>query len=513
MREWASLGLELVIFQAVHDARWGAYYASALPWLPPWNGTCTDVVEAVLAAADGLPGMRVLLSAEFVVGESDSVTDPTIMAQRLAILAELAATAVPAHPRSFAGWYFSSEAYLTPLFTTDFLAYIGNLSAAAAAHTPGSLVFTSPYGTRGAVNSPEFVAQLRALGAAGVDVIAYQDEVGCVRDELPVATVEAAWRTLRAAHDAAGPGAPALWANIESFTWEARPNNVTSALIPAAWPRVLAQLRAAAAARVDRVITFTAEAMYETPSSPAPWGPPSGDAVRLRAAYEAAFFEHTPAAALLSAAVVAHAVPHEGVGAAVAAAPAPLPPGGGGGGGGGGAATLTDGLTGSENPYDAAWVAFPTAVAAGGGCGGAVELVLDLGAPRSMAALGVHALQVPPVWFRDGSGAAPVARNLSAALPAAVSFAVSNASAAGPWTPVGVAAPARWAQEGYDVRTDVLAVAAAAVARWVRAGVTPGVVPSPPPAAVAAAAAAGAAPCPLVLLSEVFVLEQAVVSV
>ena len=48
-----------------------------------------------------------------------------------------------------------------------------------------------------------------------------------------------------------------------------------------------------------------------------PWGPPSGNAVRLRDASDAAFFEHTPAAALLSAAIVQHAVGHEGVGAAV----------------------------------------------------------------------------------------------------------------------------------------------------------------------------------------------------
>jgi hypothetical protein len=188
----------------------------------------------------------------------------------------------------------------------------------------------------------------------------------------------------------------------------------------------------------------------------------------------------------------------------VSVAPVPLPPGSGGGGGG--AAALTDGLTGGEMPYDTAWVAFFTA-SGGGACAGHVEVVVDLGAARGMAALGVHALQVPPVWFRDGSGAAPVQRNLSAALPAQVAFAVSNTSAAGPWVDVGSAArPTQWAQEGYDVRTDVLTATAAAVARWVRADITPGVVPTPPPLADAERGAA--TDCPLVLLSEVFVLEQ-----
>jgi hypothetical protein len=31
--------------------------------------------------------------------------------------------------------------------------------------------------------------------------------------------------------------------SVESFTWEDMPNNDTSALIPAAWPRILSQAR------------------------------------------------------------------------------------------------------------------------------------------------------------------------------------------------------------------------------------------------------------------------------
>ena len=232
MSEWRAQGLTLVIFQASHDARFGAYYKSALPFMTAWPGACVDVVEAVLAAADDL-SMQVLLSAEFVGTEDDApVGNATVMAGRLAIMAELAATHVPQH-RSFAGWYFSAEAYLTPYFVPSFFEYLGNLTAAARRLTPGALIFTSPYGTRSAVADTTFVAQLRALGALGVSVIAYQDEVGCVRAELPVAAVATAWQALRAAHDAAGAGAPALWANVESFTWEAAPNDVVSALIPA----------------------------------------------------------------------------------------------------------------------------------------------------------------------------------------------------------------------------------------------------------------------------------------
>ena len=497
-----ALGLRLIIFQAVHDARFGAYYTSALPFMAPWPGKCADVVEAVLSAADALPGMQVLLSAEYFGTEADPVANATVMAGRLAIMAELAATKVPAHAPSFGGWYFSAEGFLgsppaAPVFVPQFFDYIGNLSASARRLTPGALVFISPYNTRFAQADAAYVAQLQRLGPL-VDVIAYQDEVGCVRAELPLATVCATWRALREAHDLAGPGAPALWANVESFTWEALPNNDTSALIPAPLPRLLAQLRCAAAARVDRVVTFTAQAMLERAGAPAPWGPPSGDALRLRAEYADALFEHSPGAALRAAAIVQGAVAHAGVGAGVAALlPPPLPPGL--------PAALTDGVTGAEDPYAPAWLGFPLRDASGG-CSAAVSAVLDLGAPRCFGALGLHALAVPAAWYRDGSGSARVQRNVSAALPQAVEFSVANASASGPWAPALTAPrPAPWAQELYDLRSDVLAAgvggAGQMCARFVRAVVTPGAAPEgslPAPA------------CPVLLISELFVLEGSV---
>ena len=108
------MGVSLIVFQAVHDDRWGAYYPSKLPFALPWNGSCTDVVGAVLDGADAV-GSRVLLSCEYMYNEDDSVTDPAIMSGRLAIMEELSNGWVSGHP-SFLGWYFSSEAYITPYF-------------------------------------------------------------------------------------------------------------------------------------------------------------------------------------------------------------------------------------------------------------------------------------------------------------------------------------------------------------------------------------------------------------
>ena len=45
---------------------------------------------------------------------------------------------------------------------------------------------------------------------------------------------------------------------MESFTWESVPNNVDSALIPAAFPRILGQIDAVSPF-VEAVITFCVE--------------------------------------------------------------------------------------------------------------------------------------------------------------------------------------------------------------------------------------------------------------
>ena len=41
-----EMNLEVVIFQTVHDERFGAFYPSDLPFMSPWAGNCPDVVVA-----------------------------------------------------------------------------------------------------------------------------------------------------------------------------------------------------------------------------------------------------------------------------------------------------------------------------------------------------------------------------------------------------------------------------------------------------------------------------------
>ena len=66
-----------------------------------------------------------------------------------------------------------------------------------------------------------------------------------------------------------------MWANCESFTWEKGTNDRSSALIPAAFSRVLSQMHAASAAGADRIISFITCGMWDQPGSPYPLGQPT----------------------------------------------------------------------------------------------------------------------------------------------------------------------------------------------------------------------------------------------
>jgi hypothetical protein len=81
VREMGLFGTSTVIFQTVHDARFGAFYPSRLKWMKAWGGKCGDVVGAVLDAVQ-----EVFLSCEFVNTEDDPINNATIMQGRLEIM-------------------------------------------------------------------------------------------------------------------------------------------------------------------------------------------------------------------------------------------------------------------------------------------------------------------------------------------------------------------------------------------------------------------------------------------
>lgn len=297
VRDAAELGMEYLVLLAVAKNGKAFYDTPLLPKLPM---ACADPIGALLSGGDQY-GVKFFLSSDWY-GPWDAAvfTDPERARKRFQMMDELAARY--AQHRSFYGWYWPNEGYLTPYFTEEFIAYVAACSHHARSLTPKARTLIAPYHTHRAVADDRFVRQLEQLD---VDIIAYQDEVGCLR--MSPDQSARAFETLRRAHDRVPQRA--LWADVETFAWEGPPNRPESPLIPAPFERVRRQLEAVSPF-VDKILIYQFQGLMNKPGSEAFAGHP--DSIRLYNDYRAWLQTHHPR--LLQRAA-----------ARVAARPLPLP--------------------------------------------------------------------------------------------------------------------------------------------------------------------------------------------
>lgn len=270
VKEVAEIGMEYLVLLAIaKDSK--AFYDT--PLLPKLKMACDNPIEALLAAADKHHVKFFLSSDWFGPWDYQCLHDPARVRARFQMMGEIAQQY--GHHRSFYGWYWPNEAALGPYFTGEFIAYANACSREARRLMPRAKTLVAPYGTRQAVSDDTFVRQLEQLD---VDIIAYQDEVGCLR--MDAVQSAAAFERLRQAH--ARVPQRALWADVETFAWEGPPNKPTSPLIPAPFSRVEQQL-AAVSPFVDTILIYQYQGLMNKPGSQALAGHP--DSRRLYTDY------------------------------------------------------------------------------------------------------------------------------------------------------------------------------------------------------------------------------------
>jgi hypothetical protein len=279
VRDVAELGMEYLVLLAIAKDGKAFYDTPLLPKLPM---ACSDPIEALLTAGDKY-GVKFFLSSDwFGNWDHHALTDAALLAKRFQMMQELVARY--GKHRSFHGWYWPNEAHLSPYFTPEFIKHVNECSAEPRRLTPRAKTLTAPYGTNRAVCDDAFVKQLEQID---VDIIAYQDEVGCLRMSPTESAM--AFERLRQAHDRVPQRA--LWADVEVFAWEGPPNQQTSPLIPAPFERVRQQLEAVAPF-VDQVLIYQYQGLMNKPGSRAFAGPP--DSGRLYTDYVHWLKEHCP---------------------------------------------------------------------------------------------------------------------------------------------------------------------------------------------------------------------------
>ncbi len=268
VQEVAEIGIRYLVLLAIAKGGKAFYDTPLLPKAPEL--ACADPIEALLSAADKY-GVKFFLSCDWYGPwhGAETLNQPEVVRPRLQMMGEIADKY--GHHKSFYGWYWANEAYLTPYFVPAFVEYINTCSREARQFMPDCKTLTAPYFTSKAVCDDRYIRQLAALD---VDIIAYQDEVGCLR--MTPDQSARAFATLRAAHDKAPERA--LWADVETFAWEGEPNAQDSPLIPAPFTRLQQQLEAVGPF-VDKVLVYQYQGIMSKPGSAVPSG--HQDATRL----------------------------------------------------------------------------------------------------------------------------------------------------------------------------------------------------------------------------------------
>ena len=257
VRELSEMGIEYLVFMEVANEGKSYYPSKMMSWL--YDKNKKSPVEAILDEAAKY-GMKVFMSTGWAKDQDDNLLDPAIKQRQLQIMEELAA--LYKNHKAFYGWYLPVEDCLCPIFAEHAVQSVNTLTEKAKALTPGKKTLISPYGIGlSDFENPDYEKQMAKLK---VDIIAYQDEVGCVRDKFTLPRLKKNWQKMRDIHNRLNIE---MWANCETFTWEEGTNDRQSALIPAAYSRLLSQQVAASVGGVDRIISFMFGGIIEDPKS------------------------------------------------------------------------------------------------------------------------------------------------------------------------------------------------------------------------------------------------------
>ena len=381
VKELSEMGIEyIVIMYAANERK--SYYPSTF-MAPAYTAGRESPIDAVMNAADE-HNLKVFMSTGWAINQDDKILTQEILETHLKIMRETAG--LYSKHTSFYGWYFPCEGVIVPYLMQEHVDVTNRLSAEARSLTPGAKIMVSPYGLRSADFSDYlFAAQIAKLN---VDIIAYQDEIGCVAETMPLPKMKENFTRLREMHNINNI---AFWANSEIFTWEKGLNVRGSALIPAPLPRFLSQLASVTKAGVDEVISFAVCGILDKPGSEIPLGHPlyAGSAYK-----DYMDWKNGKGRWKLLGATFLGNLRHEGISSMVTYGFAPAEQYSKG--------NLTDGIFGVENSNDRNWLGFEK---------NDMIATVDLGTIKKIKTIAVRFLNY---------------RTYDVYLPGSVRFSVSN---------------------------------------------------------------------------------------
>lgn len=349
VNELHEMGINCIIIVTVANEGKAMYPSSFMPHA--YTNPDKSPVDAIMETADKL-GMQVILGTGWAKNQLDDLSDPYIIETHRKIMEELAAL-YTSHP-SFYAWYIPVEGCFIPYLSDHAVKGVNEITARVRTLTPGVKVLISPYGLFAAdFDNPKFEQSIMDLD---VDIIAFQDEIGCVRETFPMQNMKRNFARVGEIQKKTGIE---FWANVETFTWDRNPNNWYSTLIPASFGRILSQMAGVSQAGATKIISFIVCGMFDKPGTPYP----VGQRVYAGELYNnyMAWMNGDPRWKLLEDILTGK----EFGTYTVAKGPQ----------------AVSDGKFGWEDPSDTAWQAFE---------GGSMECIIDLGSRKEINTVGAH---------------------------------------------------------------------------------------------------------------------------
>lgn len=259
IEEMAEIGMKYVVVMAVALYNKSFYPSEILPKYPI---KAHDPVEAVLKAA-AKNDIKVFLGAGFYgdwTNPWQAFTDRKVRERTKRAVKELSERY--GHYESFYGFYWPNEVGIDRYFPQAFIDHVKENNSWAREYLPRAKILIAPYGTNRVKADAYYIEQLKDLG---VDIIAYQDEVGVEKTKFD--DLSYVFENLKRAHELAGV---TLWADMEIFRFEGRVYN--SALLPADLNRIRMQLKGIGP-YVEEILCYQYIGLMDKPESEAQLGP------------------------------------------------------------------------------------------------------------------------------------------------------------------------------------------------------------------------------------------------
>ena len=259
--ELAKLKVEYIIIYYVADQGYAFYPSKFMPW--GYTASNQSPLYAVMEAA-AKHNMKVFFCPGWAKNMNEDPYNPEVRETRYRIAQELAEL-YRDHP-AFYGWFYSGV-NMSPYVSEEDISLINSFYIKMKSLTPLAKIGVDMYGLSNAdFNDIRLEQSLMKIKA---NIVSYRDEIANNYNAKHKYSLQNKYKKLYLIHKNT---MSKFWVDCESYTWEGELNDTRSPYVPAAFERMLLQMKLATDGGADGIISFMITGLLDMPDSKYPLG-------------------------------------------------------------------------------------------------------------------------------------------------------------------------------------------------------------------------------------------------